>query len=562
VSIFAYDKFEQRYDGRMFVDANAVESGTTISTQVAIIGGGLAGLVIARELAAHGIDSCVLESGGFEPDAATRDLYRGECIGIPYDFSDGCRSRYLGGSSNCWGGWCRPMDALDFERRDWVPHSGWPFGPQELAAHYEEAQRVLQLGVTNFDAKYWVDAINRTDVRRLPFSGRMLVDGVSQFSPPLQAGKAFRQELRESSAITVILFANVTNMMADRAVTTLQHLEVQTLTGRRFTVRAQAFVLATGGIENARLLLASNTQLPAGLGNGDDLVGRFFSDHPRITSGWVRFRPQWRGNKLYDNKFQYQNNAVSANGTRIAAQFAATPEIQQREALLNARIAVTSIFPGEHHKAGTAIRRLRRRYEGAESPGSTLGEDLLTVAMHPLLSTGFAAARVFQPKFLINGVRMQATVEPAPNPDSRVTLSDVRDRLNMPRVRVDWRLDSNVKRTFDRMFSLLREELEVSGVADVELDPEIGEGDWPETFEREGNWHHMGTTRMHDSPRQGVVDRNCRIHGMTNLFVAGSSVFPTVSSDFPTITLTALALRLAREIADRVLATPPLQASK
>jgi choline dehydrogenase-like flavoprotein len=389
-----------------------------------------------------------------------------------------------------------------------------------------------------------------------------LVDGVSQFSPPLQAGKAFRQELRDSKNITVALFANVTNLVADATLNTLQQLEVQTLEGNRFIVRAQAFVLATGGIENARLLLASNTQMPAGLGNAHDLVGRFFSDHPRITSGWVRFRPQWRGNKLYDNKFQYQNDALSADGTRIAAQFAATPEVQRREGLLNARVEVTSMFPGEHHEAGAAIRRLRRRYEGAESPGTTLSRDLLTVAMHPFLSAGFAAARVFQPKFLISGVRMQATVEPTPNPNSRVTLSERRDRLNMPRVRVDWRLDANVKRTFDRMYSLLRDELVSNNVAEVDLDPEIGDGEWPETFEREGNWHHMGTTRMHESARQGVVDRNCQMHGMTNLYVAGSSVFPTVSSDFPTITLTALALRLAQHIASRLLAPSSVRASQ
>lgn len=546
----------------MFLDARRIEAGSTISTQVAIVGGGLAGLVIARELSVRNIESCVLESGGFEPDADTRDLYRGECVGIPYEFADGCRSRYLGGSSNCWGGWCRPMDSIDYESRSWVPHSGWPFGPQELAPYYERAQGVLQLGVNNFDAEYWVDAINRADVKRFPFSGQTLVDGVSQFSPPLQAGKAFRQELRDSKNITVALFANVTNLVADATLNTLQQLEVQTLEGNRFIVRAQAFVLATGGIENARLLLASNTQMPAGLGNAHDLVGRFFSDHPRITSGWVRFRPQWRGNKLYDNKFQYQNDALSADGTRIAAQFAATPEVQRREGLLNARVEVTSMFPGEHHEAGAAIRRLRRRYEGAESPGTTLSRDLLTVAMHPFLSAGFAAARVFQPKFLISGVRMQATVEPTPNPNSRVTLSERRDRLNMPRVRVDWRLDANVKRTFDRMYSLLRDELVSNNVAEVDLDPEIGDGEWPETFEREGNWHHMGTTRMHESARQGVVDRNCQMHGMTNLYVAGSSVFPTVSSDFPTITLTALALRLAQHLASRLLAPSLVRASQ
>lgn len=535
----------------MFLDARTFESATTLTTDVCIIGGGIAGLVIARDLAGRKIESCVIESGGFEPDAATRDLYRGECVGIPYDFADGCRSRYLGGSSNCWGGWCRPMEPLDFAARSWVPHSGWPFGPEELAPYYPGAQAVLQLGIDNYDTGYWTNAISRPDVRRYPLSGRILADGVSQFSPPLLAGKAFRPELRASTSIKVLLYGNVTNIVTDATAAVAERVEVQTLTGNKCTVRARVFVLATGGIENARILLASNTQSTAGLGNAQDLVGRYFMDHPRVTSGWVHLRPQWRGNKLYDNKFQYQNDALSANGTRIAAQFAATPEVQEREGLLNARVAMTSIFPGEHDAAGWAIRRLRRRYEGAESPGTTLLQDVWTVIRHPLLAGGFVAARVFQPQFLIYGMRMQATVEPAPDPASRVTLSTVRDQLSMPRVRVDWRLDANVKRTFDRMFALLRDELETNDIARVDLDPQIGTGPWPETFEREGNWHHMGTTRMHDSPRQGVVDRNCLIHGMKNLYVAGSSVFPTVSSDFPTITLTALALRLSQHIAAR-----------
>lgn len=444
------------------------------------------------------------------------------------------------------------MDPIDYERRSWIPHSGWPFGPQELGPYYERAQSILQLGINNYDIGYWTKAINRPDVRRYPLSGRTLIDGVSQFSPPLRAGKVFRTELQQSSNIRVLLYANVTNILADATVSTAQQVDVQTLSGNKITVRARIFVLAAGGIENTRLLLVSNTQAAAGLGNGNDLVGRFFMDHPRVTSSWVHLRPEWQRNKLYDDKFQYQNTAVSANGTRIAAQFAPTREVQERDGILNARVSLASIFPGEYGAAGDAIRRLRRQYEGMEKPGTTIAEDVWTMATHPFQSTGFVAARLWQPKFLIRGVKMHATVEATPDPESRVTLSDTRDRLNMRRVRVNWRLDANVKRTFDRMFALMREELEASKIARIDLDPPIGEGDWPDTFEREGTWHHMGTTRMHDSPRQGVVDRNCLIHGMKNLYVAGSSVFPTGSSIYPTITLTALALRLSKHIASQL----------
>ena len=534
----------------MFLDARSVESGTTITTEVCIIGGGVAGLTIARDLSDLKIQSCVIESGGFKPDAETRDLYRGECFGMPYSFADGCRSRYLGGSSNCWGGWCRPMDPLDYERRSWVANSGWPFGPQELAPYYERAQSVLQLGINNYDVGYWTKAINRPDVRRYPLSGQTLIDGISQFSPPLRAGKVFRAELQSSSDINVLLHANVTNIIADATAVTAQQVDVQTLRGNIFAVRARCFVLATGGIENTRLLLVSNRQAPAGLGNGNDLVGRYFMDHPRITSGWVHLRPEWQRNKLYDNKFQYQNNAVAANGTRIAAQLAPTPAVQERYGILNARVSLGSIFPGEYGAAADAIRQLRRQYEGSENPDTTIAQNLWKIASHPLLAAGFVAARLFQPQFLIRGIRMEVTVEPNADPESRVTLSNVRDQLNMPRVRVDWRPDASVKRTFDRMLALVRDEFEANNIGRVDLDPEIGDGGWPATFEREGTWHHMGTTRMHDSPRQGVVDRNCLVHGMNNLYVAGSSVFPTGSSIFPTITLTALALRLSKHIAN------------
>jgi choline dehydrogenase-like flavoprotein len=141
-------------------------------------------------------------------------------------------------------------------------------------------------------------------------------------------------------------------------------------------------------------------------------------------------------------------------------------------------------------------------------------------------------------------VTLQAIVEAVPDPDSRVTLSaDKRDRFGMPRVKVEWRLGEQVQRTFDKTFSLLAQELQMAGIADVELDAPLEGRRWPAKLE--GTWHHMGTTRMHDSPHEGVVDRDCKVHGMSNLYVAGSSVFPTVGANFPTITIAALALRLA-----------------
>src|SRR6185437_11081471 len=303
----------------MFVDARRLDEASSIEAEVCVIGGGVGGITLALEFDKRGVGVCLIESGGFAADEATRDLYRGESIGLPYLFSDGCRSRFLGGSSNCWGGWCRPLEEEDFMRRAWVPYSGWPFAKSELQPYYERSHGVLKLGPNRFDTAFWVDAIDRPDVRRHPFTSSGVIDIISQFSPPVRFGKFYREALARSKHATVYLHANAVDIETDGA-RTVRRVKVKTLSGRTASVSARVFVLATGGIENARLLLASNKDRPDGLGNHNDLVGRFFMDHPRLMSGKIRFREAWSRNMLYDVKYHYQNDKVAAHGTCVAAQ--------------------------------------------------------------------------------------------------------------------------------------------------------------------------------------------------------------------------------------------------
>jgi choline dehydrogenase-like flavoprotein len=532
----------------MFVDARRLEDASNIDAEICVIGGGVGGITLALEFDKRGIATCLIESGGFAADEATRDLYRGESIGLPYLFSDGCRSRFLGGSSNCWGGWCRPLEEEDFMRREWVPYSGWPFAKSELQPYYDRSHDILKLGPNRFDTAFWVDAIDRPDVRRHPFAGSGVVDGISQFSPPLRFGVFYREKLARSKHVTVYLHANAVDIETDGA-RTVRRVKVKTLTGRTASVSARVFVLATGGIENARLLLASSKDRPDGLGNHNDLVGRFFMDHPRLMSGKVHFREAWSRNMLYDVKYHYQSNKVAAHGTSVAAQFGVSPELQAKERLLRADISFSSVFPGEDSEVTDALIRLKWRLEGTRQPDHPLIGDVVTLASRPIDAAGFVAARYLHLRSLVKYARFLVIAEPLPDPDSRVALSQERDQLGVNRVKVDWRLDTPVKRTIDRTLAIVAEELTSAGVADVSLDPPIEGGDWPDTFKKEGCWHHIGTTRMHDSPRLGVVDRNCRVHETNNLYVAGSSVFPTAGSDFPTITIVALTLRLADHMA-------------
>ncbi|HYD62487.1 MAG TPA: GMC family oxidoreductase [Noviherbaspirillum sp.] len=536
----------------MFIDTRRVEQGTVVQSTVCIIGGGVAGITLAMELDKQGIDVCLLESGGFAPDDGTRDLYRGEDVGEwRYNFADGSRSRFLGGSSNCWGGWCRPLDAWDFEKRDWIDYSGWPFGLNELLPYYDRTHALLKLGPNNFDPEFWVRSIGRPDVRRMPLVTGKIRDTISQFSPPARFGKLYRETLKRSKRIRVYLYANATNIDTDRPAQNVTRIQVATLTGKYIEVVAKHYVLATGGIENARLLLASNKVQPGGLGNGNDLVGRFFMDHPRLITGSIRFTPEWARNKLSDVKYHYMNAAVSAHGTHVAHQFALTPEVLQEEGILNARVWFNSIFPGEGSEGAQALFRIKQAMLQKDQDDWNLGKDLLTMVSHPLDTLGYGYTRLFQPRWLIKGVKFQLIVEPEPDPNSRVMLSpSQKDQLGMNRVRVDWRLTSKVKRTFDRTLAILADDMRRSGVAQVELDAPLEGRKWPSDLE--GTWHHMGTTRMHDSPKYGVVDRNCRVHGMSNLYVAGSSVFPTAGANFPTITLAALAFRLSEHLVREV----------
>jgi choline dehydrogenase-like flavoprotein len=309
-------------------------------------------------------------------------------------------------------------------------------------------------------------------------------------------------------------------------------------------------VLAAGGIENPRLLLASRRQQADGLGNGHDLVGRYFQDHPRILNGTVDFVEPYRHNPLYDIKFHCIAEYLTIAGARVSGQLRLPHEVQRRERLLDAQVWFRSLYAGEGEEVVRALYRFRQRLRRKRSLTSGLGQDLMELLKRPGDAMSYTLAHVAASRRLVKSATMEMILEPEPDPQSRVQLGDELDALGMRRVRIDWRLTDAAMRTVDRTFELMARELEDRGIAKVRLDPKVSASGWPRDLE--GTYHHMGTTRMHDSPRLGVVDRHCRLHGVANLHVAGSSVFPTSSSNHPTMTLCALALRLADSLVARI----------
>ena len=503
----------------MLIDARTLPDQSQFEADLAIIGGGPAGITLARAFAGGRETVCLVEGGGLAFDAAVQALYEGESAGLAYPLS-GQRLRYFGGSSNHWGGYCRPLDPIDFEERPWVPNSGWPFRIDELEPFYGPASGIVEAGAARYDDKtYWQTRTG--EVLPEPIGGRLDLRFV-QFSPPTRFGERYRDDLARADNVRVLLNANVVNIASLGGGRTVSGLDIRTLSGLSHGVRARRYVLATGGLENARMLLLSNRDLPQGLGNRHDLVGRYFMEHPHLTGfGDIVVGELDRLPKIY-------RRHVKVDGRNAGAAFISAAPFQRERRLLNA-----TFMAGEagSYRYDTAADRPR---VAEHMQMLKAARNLLGTAKDPLAPAADAPLGAW--------LGLGCACEQLPNPESRVTLDDARDALGLRRIRLDWRLTAADRRSVVEHVRSLAIEIGALGIGRMRID--IGDPEhWPAVVT--GGAHHMGTTRMHDDPRRGVVDRHCRVHGTDNLYVAGSSVFPTSGAANPTLTIVALALRLA-----------------
>lgn len=498
----------------MFVDALSLPDGRAVEADVCIIGAGAAGISMAREFIGSRYRIAVLESGGFEFDARTQSLYEGENIGRPTFDVHVNRLRYFGGTTNHWAGHCRPLDPIDFERRDWLPHSGWPLTHQALDPYYRRAQPICELGAYKYeDLGYFAD---RTGLPVLNLERSRLQSVVYNQSPPTRFGDVYRDELRDARNVSVYLNANLLELETDPGARHVTTARAACIEGPRFPVKARQFVLATGGMENARLLLLSNGANPAGLGNDHDLVGRYFMDHVLLRPGVdVSFSVPGVDLRLYRSLHEV------AGGTMFAV-LAASEKRMRRERITNFRIHLVPSEPRFEAPAGGVSSRL----DGFERGSAGRDDGYGSIGLHLVL-------------------------EPVPNPGSRITLSGERDRFDQRRIAVDWRLTDAELRNAHRALELAAMEFGRLGLGRgfgaIFRDP----SKWPGNLE--AGKHHCGTTRMADNSTTGVVNGDCRVHGVDNLYVAGSSVFPTIGYANPTLTIVALALRLSDHLKERVL---------
>lgn len=506
----------------MFLDARELDKGAVVKADLCIIGAGAAGITIARQFVGKAVSVCVLESGGLELDSDTQSLYAGEAVQERvsadhavkkqkmHGYLSASRLRYFGGTTNHWSGMCRPLDELDFERRDWVPHSGWPINREQLWPYYESACEVVE--ISSFDR------VNEEVSSRLyKFGdGKRVVNKIFHFSPPTRFGARYKEELSAAENVRVYNYANALAFNEDRVNPEIRHLDAGCLTGNRFTVEARIYVLATGGIENARMLLNSQNARESGVGNEHDLVGRFFMEHIENDIGGMSVNAP--GSVLsYYGKRRFQPEL----GHAVFPVLFFGEDIQREKKLLGCSVRVEPWASPENKPAFLTLSDFDK---------------------HVVLQTrAFEGARLNEQAPVY--ARLSVAAEQAPNPDSRVMLDADQDEFGQRRSKLNWRLSSTEFDSIVACFDVLGMELGRHGQGRVNYKfdafaaESIGYG-----------WHHMGTTRMSNNPGSGVVDENCRVHSVENLYVAGSSVFPTCGCVNPTLTIVALALRLAAHV--------------
>ncbi len=503
------------------VDARELPDGSLIEGDICIVGAGAAGISMAMEWIGSPYRVILLEGGGFEIEGRMQELYDGEIVGQPYYPLQAARIHAFGGTTGHWAGYCSDLDPIDFEQRDWVPHSGWPITREDLNPFYERAHPILELGPYRYDPAYW--EAQDPDVLRMQLDEDVVRTKIWQFSPPTRFGTRYRDVILQAPNVHLYTYANVVEIEANEAVTAVTGLRVRTIDGKEHRVRARHVVLACGAIQNARLLLASRRQAPAGLGNDRDLVGRFFMEHFEMPSAQLILRePQPM--KMYTVDFRDAwargELAPAANRQRDRRLLNATASLMPGEVqgeILSTFQIVTPEFIEEFRK------HTFERGERAPTP---------------------SPERTFM---------LMTRQEQAPNPNSRILLGDELDAMGMPRIRLDWQTSPIDKQSMRALYDVLAHEVERQGLGEIRLLDWLQDPDdttWPSFLS--GAWHHMGTVRMHDDPRRGVVDADGKVHGLANLHIAGSGVFPTAGAANPTLTLVALSLRLSDHLKDLV----------
>jgi choline dehydrogenase-like flavoprotein len=546
----------------MIVDSSVL-SREGIAFDLLILGGGAAGLSLAQAAGAKGLYVLLVEAGGKRETRAGRDALIGE-LATPsfHPALDLYRTRALGGASRLWGGRCIPLDPIDFALRDWIPNSGWPIEYHELAAHYPAATRAAEAGESTFDPSMVLSG-SRPELAA-GLDGDLIRTTIERFSRPTDFWKRFGAELASSSYVHVLPQTRLAAIKLEPNGANVRAVVVIDKCGRRIEARASNYVLALGGLETTRALLTSNDVKPAGIGNDFDQLGRYYMSHLCTNGGIVDFSPSAASLACdYDR---------DKEGIYVRRRLWLTEKAQRTSRLANMTFRTHLPDPGDPGHGNAILSAMflsksfvRREYAAKFSERPVQGADYLrharNIVSNPAKLSQFALTWIRQriladrklPSVVLRSADhrypLEFHAEQMPNRNSRVSLSTSLDADGVPRLKVDWNiLDADIEGIINA-HKLLKREFSRTRTGHFSFDPEV----LPHRIREMSivGGHHIGTTRMSSNAKLGVVNPDCRVHGVDNLFVASSSVMPTSGQANPTLTIIALSLRLADHLAKR-----------
>ncbi len=517
------------------IDARELENKTTLTTKICIVGSGAAGITLARSLSNSLINVMLVESGGFNLEGKTQNLFNGKNIGLPYFPLTSCRLRYFGGTTNHWSGYCRSNDEIDYEGRPELGLPKWPVSAEQLEPYIQEIGQSLNIDSTKGNL--------RSILKSKGLAPNQLIDDGEIKTKSFQLvkeetrrlGPRYKDELTQVKNLKIVHHLNLQGIALNELGESVKQLNCKTLNDKQITIKADLIVIACHGIENARLLLASNDVQKEGIGNQQDHVGRYFMDHIHVHASTLY--PSAQFPFIYDRK-EAQNYHLNAN-----LSFSDT--FHRDNQLLSYYCRFNPIY-SPHETDEDFIHLL----DNLTKKGDTEYLARFVSSMkNPLQALKFVSSRKNINYFLPNHFDLDHRIEQAPNRNSRVILSNRLDELGNRIADLDWQVNEHDVNSFKNGQAHIVKKLSAMNlgrfkVQNIDLDYVKNN--------IAGHYHQIGTTRMSETARDGVVDKNCKVHGVNNLYIAGSSVFPTAGYSGPTMMLMALAQRLSEHLQRQV----------
>jgi choline dehydrogenase-like flavoprotein len=513
-----------------FIDANTSKHFNSDDYDMIIIGAGAAGILLSVKFSQKGKKVLIIESGHFIEDDQRQCLNEAEQSGKILNNIVWGRKRAIGGTTIAWGGQSLPFSPIDFEERDWVMNSGWPIGFSDLETFYKEANRFMDIDEMNYDE----DIFKYLKLKKIDFTDEEIDHHFSKWAKEPNFRKLYDKELKKD--VTVLYNAVVTKINVDEQGRAKQ-LIVKNFNFDEFYLSVNLVIIAAGAIETNRLLLNNNHQAKAGIGNYSGLLGKGFMEHPCIAVGTVHTQ------KAY--QLQCSFNTHIKKQKKYSIRLSLSEQAQRKNKILNGSAGIMFQYKNEQVDPYLELKNMlhsKTFYQAFSRVGG--------VATNFESYFKSAYAYVFQNMIYKHKAeaKLVMMLEQEPTEKSCISISREKDFFGCPKASVNWQITEKTWQTAMFLSKSIQTQLGSLFLGELNLNPEM--------YNENQSWasllsdvnHHMGGTRMSDTEHSGIVNKNLQLWGHENIYVCSTSVFPTGSHSNPTLTLLALACRLADRI--------------